>query len=59
MNEGRIPAEAIAHYADRSHLIREVKRVTGQTPRQLMNNSSPVMRITLHPSNFKELEPIP
>jgi hypothetical protein len=59
MNEGRIPDEAIAHYADAPHLIREVKRVTGQTPRQLMNSSSPVMRITLHPSNFKELEPIP
>jgi AraC-like DNA-binding protein len=59
MNEGRIPEEAIAHYADAPHLIREVKRVTGQTPRQLMNSSSPVMRITLHPSNFKELEPIP
>jgi AraC-like DNA-binding protein len=59
MNEGRIPAEAIAHYADQPHLIREVKRVTGQTPRQLMHSSSPVMRITLHPSNFKELEPLP
>lgn len=59
MNEGRAPAEAIAHYADQPHLIREVKRVTGQTPRQLMNSSSPVMRITLHPSNFQELEPIP
>lgn len=59
MNEGRVPDEAIAHYADQSHLIREVKRVTGQTPRQLLNNSSPVMRITLHPSNFKELDPLP
>jgi AraC-like DNA-binding protein len=59
MNDGRIPVEAIAHYADQPHLIREVKRVTGQTPRQLMNSSSPVMRITLHPSNFKELEPLP
>jgi AraC-like DNA-binding protein len=59
MNDGQIPAEAIAHYSDQPHLIREVKRVTGQTPRQLMNSSSPVMRITLHPSNFKELEPIP
>ena len=59
MNEGHIPSEAITHYADQPHLIREVKRVTGQTPRQLMNSSSPVMRITLHPSNFKELEPIP
>jgi AraC-like DNA-binding protein len=59
MNDGRISAEAIAHYADQPHLIREVKRVTGQTPRQLMNSSSPVMRITLHPSNFKELEPRP
>lgn len=59
MNEGRLPVEAIAHYADQPHLIREVKRVTGQTPRQLMNSSSPVMRMTLHPSNFKELEPRP
>jgi len=59
MNDGRIPTEAIAHYADQPHLIREVKRVTGQTPRQLMNSSSPVMRITLHPSNFQELEPPP
>jgi AraC-like DNA-binding protein len=56
MNDGVIPDEALAHYADKSHLIREVKRVTGQTPRQLMTSSSPIMRITLHPSNFKELE---
>ena len=59
MNEGCIPEEALAHYADQPHLIREVKRVTGQTPRQLMNSSSPVMRITLHPSNFAELQPPP
>lgn len=59
MNEGKIPDEALAHYSDQSHLIREVKRVTGQTPRQLMNSSSPVMRMTLHPSNFKEIEPLP
>jgi AraC-like DNA-binding protein len=59
MNDGQIPDEAIEHYADQPHLIREIKRVTGQTPRQLMNSSSPVMRITLHPSNFKELEPLP
>ena len=57
MNDGQIPDEATRHYADQSHLIREVKRVTGQTPRQLMQSSSPVMRITLHPSNFMELEP--
>jgi AraC-like DNA-binding protein len=56
MNDGAIPDEAIAHYADKSHLIREVKRVTGQTPRQLMTSINPIMRITLHPSNFKELE---
>lgn len=59
MNDGKIPDEALAHYSDQSHLIREVKRVTGQTPRQLMNSSSPVMRMTLHPSNFKEIEPLP
>ena len=59
MNDGQIPEEAVAHYADQPHLIREVKRVTGQTPRQLMDSSSPVMRITLHPSNFQELEPRP
>lgn len=58
MNDGAIPDEAIAHYADQSHLIREVKRVTGHTPRQLTTNSSPIMRFTLHPSNFKEIEPL-
>lgn len=58
MNNGRIPIEAIEHYADQPHLIREVKRVTGLTPRQLMSSSNPMMQMTLHPSNFKELDTI-
>lgn len=55
MNGGHIPDEAVAHYADKSHLIREVRRVTGQTPRQLVTSRSPIMRMTLHSNNFKEL----
>ena len=57
MHEGEIPDEATAHYADRSHLIREVKRVTAQTPRHLRTVESMIMRVTLHPSNFRELLP--
>ena len=57
LHDGEIPEAALAHYADKSHLIREVKRVTGQTPRQLRTISSTIMRITLHPDNFPELRP--
>ncbi len=49
-------ADAIAHYADQSHLIREVRRVTGQTPRQLRTMGNLIMRASLHPANFRELE---
>ncbi len=54
---GVIPEEAKSHYSDPSHMIREVKRVTGMTPRQLHTISNAIMRITLHESNFRELEP--
>mgnify|MGYP000861507910 CR=1 FL=1 len=52
---GDLPPEALRHYADQSHLIREVKRVTGQTPRQLRTQASPTLRKALHPSNLWEL----
>jgi len=53
---GEPNADAVAHYADRSHLIREVRRVTGQTPRQLKTLGNFIMRASLHPANFRELE---
>ncbi len=55
-HDGTPPAEALAHFADPSHLIREVKRVTGQTPRQLRTQASPLMRVALNPANFWELQ---
>jgi AraC-like DNA-binding protein len=54
--DGVPPPEALRHYADPSHLIREVKRVTGQTPRQLRTQASPILRTALHPSNLWELQ---
>lgn len=54
-HHGEAPAEALRHYADQSHLIREVKRVTGQTPRQLRTQASFILRTTLHPANLWEL----
>lgn len=54
--DGALPHEALRHYADQSHLIREVKRVTGQTPRQLRTQASPILRTALHPANLWELQ---
>jgi AraC-like DNA-binding protein len=50
-------AELSAHYADHSHMIREVRRVIGQTPRQLRLEGRMLMHLTLQPSNFRELLP--
>jgi AraC-like DNA-binding protein len=54
-NGGALPDAALIHYADKSHLIREVKHFTGQTPRQLRTISSRIMRTTLSADNFREL----
>jgi hypothetical protein len=56
-NHGTPSDEAIAHYADRPHLIREVKLATGQTPRQLGSLANPLLRYSLLPENYRELEP--
>jgi AraC-like DNA-binding protein len=58
-NDGAVPDEARHHYSDASHLIREVKRVTGMTPRQLKSISNMILRITLDETHFRELNPIP
>ncbi len=55
--KGPVPAELDAEYADRAHMIREVKQFTGMTPRNLQVNSSPIMQITLHPDNFRAEAP--
>jgi hypothetical protein len=55
--KGPVPAELDAEYADRAHMIREVKQFTGLTPRNLQINSSPIMQITLHPDNFRAEAP--
>ncbi len=57
--EGSPKADAIAHYADRPHLIREVKRATGQTPRQLKSIANPLLRYSLLPENYRELQASP
>ena len=54
--DGVPPEDVMAHYADAPHMIREVKRVTGQTPRQLRTQASPLMRLALNPANFWELQ---
>lgn len=54
-HNGEISAAAARHYSDKSHIIREVRRVTGQTPRQLRTQASPLMRAALNPANFWEL----
>jgi AraC-like DNA-binding protein len=54
-NDEAVLDAAREHYADASHFIREVKRVTGQTPRQLRVHPRPLMAMTLHPQNFREL----
>jgi AraC-like DNA-binding protein len=56
-NNGAVPDEAVAHYADRSHLIRDIKQFTGQTPSELRTISSRIMRATLSAENFRELMP--
>jgi AraC-like DNA-binding protein len=58
INNGMISDEIRSHYADMSHLIREVKAFTGQTPRQLKTRSNPLMRATLLPDHFRELKPV-
>ncbi len=54
---GPVPEALVADYADRAHMIREVKHFTGMTPRNLQINSSPIMQITLHPDNFRAEAP--
>jgi AraC-like DNA-binding protein len=58
MESGVVPDEAKEHYSDASHMIREIKRVTGMTPRQLHTISNAIMRITLSEGNFRELDPV-
>lgn len=51
--KGPIPDALAEEYADRAHMIREIKHFTGMTPRHLQINSSPIMQVTLHPDNFR------
>jgi AraC-like DNA-binding protein len=55
---GIIPDDAIGHYADRPHLIREVKRVTGMTPRHLGTINDKILQLTLGANFFRELMPL-
>lgn len=57
-NQGRIPDHILAHYADQSHVIREVKNFVGQTPRQLKLKARPLLLLTLRPENYRELTPV-
>lgn len=56
ISKGSIPDALADEYADRSHMIREIKQFTGLTPRQLQVNSNPLMQATLHPRSFR-MEP--
>jgi AraC-like DNA-binding protein len=58
MKTRKAPPAAEAYYSDHSHLIREVKRVTGMTPRQLNTISNMILRLTLDDDHFRELDPI-
>ncbi len=55
LNAGAPPPEAMEYYSDHSHLIREVKRVTGMTPRQLHTITNMILRLTLDPAHYREL----
>lgn len=54
--KGAPPAASLAHYADAAHLIREVRRVTGQTPKQLRATGNQLMRTSLILPSFPELQ---
>ncbi len=54
---GPVPDELADEYADRAHMIREIKHFTGMTPRSLQVNSNPIMQVTLHPDNFRAEAP--
>lgn len=56
-DNGRPPAEAVEHYADQSHMTRELRQFTGQTPRALRTRSSPLARQALSRANFPEIIP--
>jgi AraC-like DNA-binding protein len=47
-----------SQFADASHMIREIRKVIGQTPRQLRRETRMLMRLTLQPENFRELLPV-
>lgn len=55
--KGSVPDELAEEYADRAHMIREIKHFTGMTPRGLQVNSNPIMQVTLHPDNFRAEAP--
>ena len=55
---GSISAALADEYADRSHMIREIKQFTGLTPRQLQINSNPLMQATLHRRTFRMEPPL-
>ncbi len=55
--KGVISDELISEYSDRAHLTREVKFFTGLTPKQLQQNTSPIVQATLHPDNFRAEAP--
>ncbi len=50
---GMIPQELIDEYSDRAHMSREIRHFVGLTPRQLQVNVHPILKVTLHPSNFR------
>ncbi len=55
-SKGSIPDALADEFADKSHMIREIRQFTGLTPRQLQVNSNPLMQATLHPRSFR-MEP--
>lgn len=55
--KGPVPDDLADEYADRAHMIREIKHFTGMTPRGLQVNSNPIMQVTLHPDNFRAQAP--
>lgn len=56
-SKGSIPDALADEYADKSHMIREIKQFTGLTPRQLQVNSNPLMQASLHPQTFRTQPP--
>lgn len=50
--QGEEPADVAGRFADQSHMIKELRRFTGHTPRTLRSGIDPVLAVTLDNETF-------